>query len=82
MNTIVVATKKKAFVIHEVMVNYQNKRNFIKLTMDKLMQEFNSFDVYLLHWILCMLKIIIEVICIKFIDNLFSDFPYDILNRC
>ena len=52
---------------------------FLKLTMDKLMQAFNSFELYLLHWILCMLKIIIEVIRIMFIDNLFSDLPYGIL---
>ena len=41
--------------------------------MDTLMQEFTSFEVYLLHWILWMLKIIIEVNCIKLIDNFFSD---------
>ena len=52
---------------------------FFKFTMDKLMQAFNSFEVYLFHWILCMLIIIIEIIRIKFIDNWFSDLPYGIL---
>jgi len=47
--------------------------------MDDLMQALNSFEAYLLQWILWMLKIIIEVICIKFIENLFCDLPYGIL---